>query len=76
MDIITAIFITTIVFVGAVIPTWVFFHYRYKTKLVHGLSINEQTDLEEMMETANKMAQRIQSLELILDSEHPQWREK
>jgi phage shock protein B len=44
--------------------------------LVHGLSIDEQTDLEEMMETANKMAQRIQSLELILDSEHPQWREK
>ena len=75
MDIVEATFIITIVFITVVVPMWVWMHYRYKTKQVHGLSTDEQADLEEMMETANKMAQRIKSLESILDSEHPHWRQ-
>ena len=70
------IIIPTIVFMVFVAPIWIIFHYRSKTKLVDGLSMNERTDLEELMEVANRMAARIETLESILDVESPGWREK
>ena len=76
MDMSTAIFVPTIVFMVVVAPVWIIFHYRSKTHLVHGLSSSERADLDEMIETANKMAARIETLESILDVESPDWREK
>ena len=70
------IIIPTIVFMVFVAPIWIIFHYRSKTKLVDGLSMNERSDLEELMEVANRMAARIETLESILDVESPGWREK
>ena len=70
------IIIPTIVFMVFVAPIWIIFHYRSKTKQVNGLSMNERTDLEELMEVANRMAARIETLESILDVESPGWREK
>ena len=76
MDMSTAIFVPIIVFMVVVAPVWLVVHYRSKTHLVHGLSSSERADLDEMIETANKMAARIETLESILDVESPGWREK
>ena len=38
--------------------------------------MSERADLEELMEVANRMAARIETLESILDVESPGWREK
>ena len=65
-----------IIFLVFVAPIWIIFHYRAKTKQVNGLSMNERSDLEELMEVANRMAGRIETLESILDVESPGWREK
>ncbi len=76
MDISTFIFVPVVIFMGLVAPIWIVFHYRSKASVVDGLSAGERADLDEMIETANKMAARIETLESILDVESPGWREK
>ena len=75
MEVSEAIFVPIIVFMVIVAPLWIVFHYRSKTHLVNGLSAGERADLDEMLETANRMAARIETLESILDAESPTWRE-
>ena len=74
--IVVAMFIPIVVFLVVVAPIWIVFHYRSKARVVDGLSAGERADLDEMIETANKMAARIETLESILDVESPGWREK
>lgn len=76
MDVVEGIFVSLILFLVIVAPLWIIFHYRSKNKVVDGLSANERADLDEMIETADKMAARIETLESILDVESPGWREK
>ncbi len=73
---VVAIFVPIVIFLVVVAPIWIVFHYRSKSSVVDGLSAGERADLDEMIETANKMAARIETLESILDVESPGWREK
>lgn len=70
------IFVPTVVFLIFVAPLWIIFHYKSQANVVHGLSNSERADLDDMIETASKMAARIETLESILDVESPSWREK
>jgi phage shock protein B len=65
-----------IVFLIVVAPIWIILHYRSKGKAADGLSSNERLELDEMIEVANNMAVRIETLEAILDVESPDWRDK
>jgi len=65
-----------IVFLVVVAPIWIIFHYKTKGKAAAGMSPNERLELDEMVEVANNMAVRIETLEAILDVESPDWREK
>ncbi len=77
MDVIAvAFFVPVVVFLVVVAPIWITFHYRSKANVVNGLSTSERAELDEMIEVANKMAARIETLESILDVETPEWREK
>ncbi len=71
-----AFFVPVVVFLVVVAPIWITFHYRSKANVVNGLSTSERAELDEMIEVANKMAARIETLESILDVETPEWREK
>ncbi len=71
-----AFFVPVVVFLVVVAPIWIVFHYRSKANVVNGLSTRERAELDEMIEVANKMAARIETLESILDVETPEWREK
>lgn len=74
--IVIAFFVPVVVFLVVVAPIWIIFHYRSKAKVVNGLSADERAELDEMIEVANRMAARIETLESILDVESAGWREK
>lgn len=65
-----------IVFMLVVAPIWLILHYKSKKQLSQGLSQDEFRTLEELAKQAETMAERIETLESILDSESPEWRSK
>lgn len=71
MDILMA---PIIIFLIIVAPIWLILHYRSKRQVSQGLTEEEYTQLNELITRADKMAQRIDTLEAILDTEAPQWR--
>ena len=65
-----------IVFMVIVAPIWIIMHYRSKNQKASGISEAEHTRLQELVEIADSMIERIETLESILDQETPQWRKK
>ena len=65
-----------IIFMILVAPIWLILHYRSKRQISQGLSEEEYNQLSELSELADKMADRIKTLEAILDAETPDWRNK
>ncbi|MCP4987440.1 MAG: envelope stress response membrane protein PspB [Colwellia sp.] len=65
-----------IIFMLIVAPIWLILHYRSKKQVSQGLSQEEYIQLSELSEIADNMADRIQTLEAILDAETPNWRNK
>jgi len=75
-DIIGLIIAPIIVFLVIVAPIWLILHYRSKKQINQGLSEDQVTALNNLAKTAESMADRIQTLEAILDAESPEWRKK
>ena len=75
-DWIVAIFVPVIVFLVIVAPIWIILHYKSLVHTADGLTSGERGELDEMIEVANKMAARIETLEAILDVESPEWRDQ
>ena len=71
-----AIGVPLILFMIIVAPIWVIMHYRTAAKKTVGLSDDDQQSLQELVESAERMEQRIEVLEAILDEETPDWRKK
>ena len=65
-----------VIFLLVVAPIWLILHYRSKKQISQGLSQEEYNQLMELSEQADQMAERIQTLEAILDAESPAWRDK
>ncbi len=65
-----------ILFMILVAPIWLILHYRSKKNINQGLSQEEHAALEDLVKKADTMAERIQTLEAILDSEAPEWRNR
>ncbi|GAB2709540.1 envelope stress response membrane protein PspB [Aliiglaciecola sp. 3_MG-2023] len=68
--------VPTIIFMIIVAPIWLILHYRSKKQVSQGLSEEEYKSLQELSNKAELMADRIQTLEAILDAESPDWRNK
>ncbi|GGO72216.1 phage shock protein B [Bowmanella pacifica] len=75
-DVIGILVAPIIIFMIFVAPIWLILHYRSKKQVAQGLSKEEFTALTELADKAEKMADRIQTLEAILDAEAPQWRNR
>lgn len=71
-----AIAVPTILFMIFVAPLWLILHYRSKKQVSQGLSEHEHRQLIELANKAEKMADRVKTLEAILDAEAPEWRAK
>ena len=65
-----------IIFMIFVAPIWLILHYRSKKQMNQGLTQDEYATLQQLADRAEKMADRINTLESILDAEAPQWRSK
>lgn len=57
-----------------VVPLWLILHYSYKFKSARGLSREDEQMLGDVWETTKRMEERIDTLERILDDQHPNWR--
>ncbi len=62
-------------FVLFVLPVWLWLHYNNRTAS-GSLSQNEQQRLLQLTHDAKRILELIQTLEDILDAEHPNWRDK
>jgi len=67
---------SVIVFMVMVLPIWIIMHYITKMRIARGLSKDDESALAEVWEISNRMQQRIDSLETILDEKDPNWRDK
>jgi phage shock protein B len=65
-----------IIFMIVVAPLWLVLHYRSKKQVSQGLSEHEHRQLLELASKAEKMAERVETLERLLDQEAPEWRRK
>lgn len=66
--------IPTVIFLCFVAPVWIFMHYRSKQRAQSALSDDERFELEALAARSQRMLERIETLEAILDAETPQWR--
>lgn len=59
-----------------VAPVWLWLHYNRRSSAQGtGLSQNEQLRLQQLSEEAQRMRERIATLEEILNAENPNWRQ-
>lgn len=68
------IVVPSVLFLIIVAPIWLTLHYRYKSRMAKGISETDVTEIEDMLQTMDKLIDRVETLEEILDSEHPGWR--
>ncbi|MCF6438086.1 envelope stress response membrane protein PspB [Pseudoalteromonas luteoviolacea] len=64
------------VFMIVVAPLWLILHYKSKKQVSQGLSEHEHRQLIELANKAEKMAERVETLEALLDQESPDWRRR
>lgn len=65
-----------IFFLAVVAPIWLVLYYRHKGKQRNSFTEVDQRQIETLTKTGNQLEERIRILESILDSEHPDWRQK
>lgn len=65
-----------ILFLIFVAPIWLIMHYRSKRKVNQGLTEEEYRQMQQLADESERMAARIETLEALLDSQSPDWREK
>lgn len=73
MDALVPIFIIFCIFVA---PLWLILHYSMRRRQTQGLTREDEKLLADLWQLANRMEGRVKSLETILDTQAPRWREK
>lgn len=68
------IFVPLMAFILVVLPTWLVFYYRDRSRLSHSLSADEWRELQRIVETTEQLESRLAALETILDRDHRNWR--
>ena len=76
MKLFETLFVPMLLFMVIVAPTWIVMHYRRVSRSSGQLSEGDRQALEEMLVAVDQMADRIESLESILDADHPNWRQE
>ena len=71
-----AIFVPAVLFMIFVAPIWIIMHYRSLNRSSSSLREEDREGLEDMLASQDKLIGRIQTLEAILDADHPRWRQQ
>ena len=64
----------TIVFLTVVVPVWLGLHYSSTWRRNRPFSADDEAMLSDLHKSADKMEQRLETIERILDDEMPGWR--
>ncbi len=67
-------FVPTILFAVIVAPIWIIMHYRSVSRSSRSLNREDLERIEQMLATVDRLTDRIEVLESILDSDHRDWR--
>ena len=68
--------IAVIVFIAIPAPLFIVLHFITKWKQSREISGGDEKMLEDLWLLARRLEERLESLEIILDSELPDWRKK
>ena len=68
--------VPTILFITVVMPIWLTMHYRSVNRSSRSLNTEDREVVEYMLVTVDKLTDRIQALESILDADHRDWRQQ
>ncbi len=68
--------IAVIVFIAVPAPLFIVLHFITKWKQSREISGGDEIMLEDLWLLARRLEERLESLEIILDSELPNWRKK
>lgn len=74
MSLMMFFFVPAVVFLALVAPIWLILHYWTQSRLNRGLSAEERDQLADALALAQRLEQRIVTLETILDVQQPDWR--
>lgn len=68
--------IAVIVFIAIPAPLFIVLHFITKWKQAREISGGDERMLEDLWQLSQRLEERMESLETILDSEIPEWRKK
>lgn len=74
MNLLEFLYAPSVVFLTIVAPIWIVMHYRSTQGSSRGLDQGDREVLEELLADLDKMADRIDVLESILEQDHADWR--
>mgnify|MGYP001803300749 CR=1 FL=1 len=75
MDFFEFMFVPTILFMVIVAPIWVGLHYKSVNRASRSLSKEDRENVEQILVTVDKLTERIETLESLLDASHGDWRD-
>lgn len=65
-----------VIFCIFVAPLWLILHYSAQRRHGQGLTHEDEKMLADLWQIANRMEDRVKTLETILDTQIPTWRDK
>lgn len=68
--------LAVILFLTIGLPLWLVLHFVTRWKQSREISRDDEQMLEELWALSQRLDDRIETLERILDDDHPTWREK
>ena len=72
----SSIFTLLILFLVIVAPLWIIFHYVTIWRSQRGVSSTDEQVLSDTWESAQRLEDRIVTLESIVEEDNPEWKEK
>lgn len=76
MEVTQLLLIAVIIFIAIPAPLFIVLHFITKWKQSREISGGDERMLEDLWVLAQRLEERLESLETILDSELPDWRKK
>ncbi len=70
------LFVPTVLFLTIVAPIWIVMHYSSAKKSSRHLDQHDREAIEDLLAELDKMTDRIEALESILDHDNPNWRKQ
>ena len=76
MNMLEFLYVPAVLFLTVVAPIWIIMHYKSSSGSSRSLEQGDRETVEALLADLDKMADRIESLESILDHDNPSWRKQ